>query len=299
MSEHGRSSLHPSGESASLHPVPGDKQEIVRLWQDVFQDSDEFAGLFFNRVYKPENTLVVKKDNRIISALQMIPYEIKTVYGILPSAYVCGVCTHPSERGKGIMKTLMAGAMDEMRRRGYPVSTLIPAEPWLVDFYRKFGYTCPISHETEIYSSAKQPPDAGYTFTECAADEHFPFFDRKQRERPCAVLHNAYDLETILRDLAYDGGKAWVALRKNIPAGIAFAKPEAAGKIIIKEILYDRPAVREALIHHILNRYNARTAEIHFPSRTVDRKTKPYGLACILDNQRIDISDLYMTLMLD
>jgi GNAT superfamily N-acetyltransferase len=282
-----------------LHPLPGDRQELVRLWQDVFQDSDEFTGLFFTRVYKPENTLVVKKDNRIISALQMVPYEIKTVYGIIPSAYVCGVCTHPSERGRGIMKTLMAGAMDEMRRRGYSVSMLIPAEPRLFDFYRKFGYTYPIRHETETYSSAGQPPSAGYTFTECATDEHFPFFDRKQRERPCAVLHNACDLETILRDLACDDGNAWVALRKNIPAGIAFARPATEGTIIIKEILYDRPAVKDALIHHLLNRYNAWTAEIHLPLHTVDRKAKPYGLACILDKQITGISDLYMTLMLD
>jgi predicted acetyltransferase len=295
----------------SSHPLSGDKQETAMLWQDIFQDSDEFINLFFSRVYKPENTLVIKKDFRIISSLQMVPYEIKTIFGIIPAAYICGVCTLPSERGKGVMKTLMAEAMEEMHQRGYLISTLIPASPWLFDFYKKFGYTYPINHEVDtIYSSDKQPLNAGfettiltdYTFVECTTDKHFSYFDRKQRERRCAVLHNAYDFETIVRDLAYDSGNAWVALNKNIPVGIAFAKPESNDKIIIKEIFYDNASIKEALIHYILNLYNARTAEVHLPSnieKNKNRKNLSYGLACILDGQITDISGLYMTLMLE
>jgi predicted acetyltransferase len=296
--------------SVPSHPLPSDKQEMTSLWQETFRDSDEFAGLFFSRVYKPENTLVIKKNNRIISALQMIPCKVKTMRRIIPAAYVCGVCTLPTERGKGIMKRLMAEAMEEMRRKGYLISTLIPAEPWLFDFYKRFGYTYPINHEVEIYSPGKQPAGAGYgttnlpdyTFAACATDEHFPYFDRKQRERRCAVLHNACDFETIVRDLTYDGGNAWVALEKDVPAGIAFTKPEAEDKIIIKEILYDNAPAKEALIHYTLNLYHARTAEVHLPFDTETSaapRKQPYGLACILDGQITGISDLYMTLMLD
>ncbi|MDR2774058.1 MAG: GNAT family N-acetyltransferase [Tannerella sp.] len=295
----------------SSHPSAGDQQEIVMLWQDIFQDSDNFTDLFFSRVYKPENTLVIKKDHRIISSLQMVPYEIKTIFGIIPAAYICGVCTLPSERGKGAMKTLMAEAMEDMHQRGYSISTLIPATPRLFDFYRRFGYTYPIDHEVDtIHYSGKQPLNAvsettalaDFTFAGCTTDKHFPYFDRKQRERRCAVLHNACDLETIVRDLAYDGGNAWVALKKNNPAGIAFAKPESKDKIIIKEIFYDNTLIKEALIRYILNLYNARTAEMRLPSNTEKDKTlekQPYGLACILDEQITDISGLYMTLMLE
>ncbi|MDR0697710.1 MAG: GNAT family N-acetyltransferase [Tannerella sp.] len=295
----------------SSYPLSGDKQEIISLWQDIFQDSNEFIDLFFSRVYKPGNALVIKKDDRIISSLQMIPYEIKTTSGIIPAAYICGVCTLPSERRKGIMKTLMAEAVEEMHQRGYLISTLIPAEPWLFDFYKKFGYAHPINHEIDtIHSSDKQLPDtefetttsADYTFVECTTGKHFSYFDRKQRERRCALLHNAFDFETIVRDLTYDGGNAWVALKKNIPVGIAFAKPELKDKIIIKEIFCDSAPIKESLIHYILNLYNARTAEVHLPLNTgknKNRKNQPYGLACILDKQITDLPDLYMTLMLE
>jgi predicted acetyltransferase len=307
------------------HSLPGDKQELADLWQDVFQDSKEFTELFFSRVFKPEHTLVVKRDNRIISALQMVPCEIKIADRILPSAYVCGVCTLPPERGKGIMNRLMAEAMNVMRRKEYVLSILIPAEPWLFDFYKKFGYTHPVNYKTETYSLATPPMNAqgtpagsnddpvirriappDYAFVECVTDEYFPFFDRKQRERRCTVLHNAYDFETILRDLKYEQGSTWVALKANKPVGIAFAKPESEHAICIKEILYDDTRVKKMLIDHILNQYHARTAtacvSVHpteHPPLSDNGKIHPFGLACILTRQDWDISGLHMALMLD
>jgi predicted acetyltransferase len=307
------------------HSLPGDKREVADLWQDVFQDSKEFTELFFSRVFKPEHTLVVKRDKRIISALQMVPCEIKIADRILPSAYVCGVCTLPSERGKGIMNRLMTEAMNVMRQKEYALSILIPAERWLFDFYKKFGYTHPVNYKTETYSLATLPTNAqetpvgsdddsvirrttfpDYTFAECVTDEYFPFFDRKQRERRCTVLHNAYDFETILRDLKYEQGSTWVALKANKPVGIAFAKPESEHAICIKEILYDDTRVKKRLIDHILNQYHARTATVRVPVHPAERpplsdneKIHPFGLACILTRPDEDISGLHMALMLD
>lgn len=290
----------------SKYPQIEDTQEIAALWQEVFHDSDDFTELFFNRVYKPENTLVMKRDNRIISALQMVPYQLKIDNRIVPSAYLCGVCTHPSEREKGVMNTLMAEAMEIMRQKGYLISTLIPAEPWLFDFYKKFGYTHPVNYKTETYSSGTQSVNTGYTFIKCTTDNYFSYFDRKQRERRCTVLHNKYDFETIIRDLKYDHGSTWVALKDNNPVGIAFAKPEPENTINIKEILYDDTTTKESLIGHILNQHDIRTARVRIPSDpntngadSIRRQTHPYGLACILNKQVDSISDLYMTLMLD
>jgi predicted acetyltransferase len=313
--------------SISLVPHLDDKQKIADLWQEVFHDSDDFIELFFNRVYKPENTLVIKRDNRIISALQMIPYQLKIDHKIFPSAYICGVCTHPSERGKGIMNTLMTEAMEVMRQKGYLISTLIPAEPWLFDFYKKFGYTHPVNYDTETYSSGIQSVNTnnvlihisdhsaiwqtnktGYTFAECTTDKYFPYFDRKQHDRRCTVLHNKYDFDTIIRDLKYDRGATWVVLTENNPVGMAFAKPESGNTVCIKEIVYDNMSVKEALIAHILNQYHVRRAKIRIPFnpekspaiiQSHKQKTQPYGLACILDKQNRKITDLYMSLMLD
>ena len=282
----------------SSHPLRSDIAEMISLWQSVFQDSDEFVNLFFSRVYKPENTLVIKNGDKIVSALQMIPYEIKIADSIIPSAYVCGVCTLTLERGKGFMKTLMNEAMDDMRQKGYGVSTLIPAHPWLFDIYRDFGYTYPINHSLEYYTREVIPESSDYTFIPYS-DKYFPYFDKKQRERKCTVLHNEYDVETIISDLIHDNGNAWVALYGDTPVGIAFANPISENEVVIKEILYENTQIKEALIYHILSAYNVNTTKIRIPAHEANKKTYPYGLACILDNKITGINGLHMTLMLD
>ena len=280
------------------NPLPGDTAEMISLWQTTFQDSDEFVNLFFRRVYRPENTLVIKNEGKIVSALQMVPYEIKIADSIIPSAYICGVCTLTLERGKGFMKTLMNEAMDNMRQKGYDVTTLIPAHPWLFDIYRDFGYIHPTNYCLESYTREVNFNSSDYTFIPYSG-KYFPYFDKKQRERQCTVIHNEYDVENIILDLINDNGNAWIALYGDTPVGIAFVSLTSEKDISIKEILYDNTQVKEALIHHILSTYNANTIKIRIPSHESNKKTYPYGLACILDKRITDIKDLYMTLMLD
>ncbi|MDR2914710.1 MAG: GNAT family N-acetyltransferase [Tannerella sp.] len=299
-----------SNEKISSHPLPEDQEMVAKLWQDVFHDTDEFVNLFFSRVYKPENTLVIKHNDRIIAALQMVPYDIKVNNKIIPSAYVCGVCTHPSERGKGLMNKLMHEAMNEMQKKGFGITTLIPAEPWLFDFYKKFGYTQPINHSVEEYVChqrlVKVMNTDPYTFVECT-NEHFPYFDSKQRERKCTVLHNAYDFETIIRDLKHDGGSIYVALENNIPTGMAFTKRVSDKSALIKEILYDNKQVKTALYYHAFKMYDVQHIKIRIPVHSgkkrfpSEEKIYPYGLACILNKyiRNIPVPGIYMSLMLD
>ena len=88
------------------------KQQIIDLWRLSFNDTEEFIRLYFDRVYKEENTLVIEKDGQVVSALQMLPYTM-TYYGTeISVAYISGACTLPSMRGKGLMKQLMQKAFD-------------------------------------------------------------------------------------------------------------------------------------------------------------------------------------------
>ena len=56
------------------------KQQIIDLWRLSFNDTEELIRLYFDRVYKEENTLVIEKDGQVVSALQMLPYTM-TYYG--------------------------------------------------------------------------------------------------------------------------------------------------------------------------------------------------------------------------
>ena len=283
------------------HPSPNDKDEIAKLWQDIFHDSDEYTDLFFNRVYKPENTLVIKHNECIVSALQMIPYPVKLNDTIIQAAYLCGLYTHPLERGKGLMKTLMRYAMAEMKRRGYGLAIVIPAEPSLFIYYRNLGFTSPINHAIVfqsygIYNNVWNR-NAPFTFEPCS-NEHFPYFDRKQREREKTILHDEYDFETILRELKSDGGEAFAAIDNNRPAGMAFAIKSSQNTVLFKEIFADNEKIHEALLRHACRLFDANNVKIILPA-TPEKETTPYGLACIIDNQCDSLNNIYMSLMLD
>lgn len=102
------------------------KQQIIDLWRLSFNDSEEFIRLYFDRVYKEENTLVIEKNGQVVSALQMLPYTM-TYYGTeISVAYISGACTLPSMRGKGLMRELLQNAFEEMKYRSVAVTAPDP-----------------------------------------------------------------------------------------------------------------------------------------------------------------------------
>ena len=284
------------------HPLPADKHEVARLWQDVFHDAVDYVELFFNRVYKPENTLVIKRDGRIISALQMIPYAVKLNERIIPTAYLCGLCTIPSERGRGYMKKLMHDAMNQMQKRGYGLAIVIPAEPSLFNFYREFGFTSPVNQTTAIhcyddYIINVREKNCPYIFETCT-NEHFTYFDRKQQELEKTILHDASDYETILQELKIDEGQAFVALDHQTPVGMAFAKKCSPNTVLLKTMFADNLIISTDLQIHACRTFDAKNVKIILPKAPA-KESAPYGLVCMIDNQDYNLNDLFLSLMLD
>ncbi|MDR2120794.1 MAG: GNAT family N-acetyltransferase [Tannerella sp.] len=266
------------------------KQQIIDLWKTAFGDSDAFVNLWFERIYRDEQTPVVRKNGRIVSALQIIPYEMIYFGERIPAAYVCGVCTLPSERGKGHMTMLMRQALDAMRERKFAVTALIPGEGWLFDYYRRFGYETAFDRSVETLRLRTHTSPAAATCrvapSGCIAEGAIAsFYDRMQSAHSCAVLHCAGDLENIRLDCLADGGDCWVAFVDGRPAGMTFAVPEADGTVLFKEIACDDRPARDALIRFVAKHYHAHTARVHIPPAVAF--SVPYGMACVLDAERM------------
>ena len=131
--------------------MDNNKPQLIDLWRTSFDDSEEFIKLFFDRVYKKENALFIKKDGKIVSALQMLPY-VMTYYGTEISVnYIYAACTLPSERGQGLMRQLIQDAFKVMESRKVALTVIIPADPWLFDYYRDLGYTEAFDYSEETY----------------------------------------------------------------------------------------------------------------------------------------------------
>ena len=274
---------------------------MMRLWQDTFGDSDAFVRLFFTRVYRPQNALTLSCDGRLAAMLHIVPYRLRVGRRMLPAAYICGVSTRPEARGQGLMTALMRRALRTMRRRGFALTTLIPAEPWLFDVYARLGYVHPIQTCDERIATADlplAPPDV--RIVPCTDARFYAAFDRLQRRRPCAILHTARDFDTIRLDCESDGGSVLVALADGRPAGFLFEAPEEGGVVRVKELLAEDADTETALLRAAATRHGATHLRVRRPPAP-DRPAQPYGLAARLDDRlsAADIDRLHMALMLD
>ncbi len=197
------------------------KQQIVNLWRTCFGDSEAFISLYFDRVYKDENAMTIEKDGKIVSALQIVPHTMTYLGTEISVGYISGACTTPEERGQGLMRQLLQETFEEMERREIAISALIPADPWLFDYYREQGYTEAFDYSVETYIRPNTPvqlPKITVIQPEVpTTDELFAYFNRKLRERPSCILHSQDDFITILRDLQLDNGgctRPWTRTRR-------------------------------------------------------------------------------------
>ena len=125
------------------------KEQVKALWRICFQDSEEFIDLYFRLRYKNEVNAVIQNGDKVVSALQMLPYPMTFCGKTVQTSYISGACTHPDFRSKGVMRELLSQSFVRMLRNEVHFSTLIPAEPWLFDYYAHMGYDSVFKYSTK------------------------------------------------------------------------------------------------------------------------------------------------------
>ena len=163
---------------------PNDLPQILDLWNTVFGEDENFTKWYFANIFKPENTIAIFEDEKLISMLQMLPYEIN---GFGKVSYIFGACTYPEFRGKGLMAELIAFSEKLDREAGVKASILIPQEQSLFNFYKRFGYEpdFKIKHKEYFKQNKKGHP--------------YTFFEIESKDVP--LLNQAY--EDSLKDTYY------------------------------------------------------------------------------------------------
>lgn len=272
------------------------KEQIKDLWRMSFDDSEEFIELFFDRIYKDENAMTLEKDGRIVSALHILPYTM-TYYGTeISVAYIYAVCTSPEVRGQGYMRQLLEKTFKEMKYRDFALTVTIPAEPWLFDYYRKFGFTETFDYSLETYLQPEIPvdePDLTVVEPEVPSLKSlYKFFDKKLRERSCGMLHTYDDFINILRDIELSGGQFLTALdNKEQPVGMVFLYPSDENEkpenkhVYVKELLYNDERIKNLLLQEATLQNNVKKAICRVPILGAD--TYRFGMACVLDTKRL------------
>ena len=127
------------------------REKVKNLWKLCFNDSEEFTELYFRLRYNNDINIAIQSGEEVIAALQMLPYPMTFEGEDIHTAYISGACTHPDYRNRGVMHELLSQAFARMLHNNVALSTLIPAEPWLFDYYGRSGYAPVFRYAEETF----------------------------------------------------------------------------------------------------------------------------------------------------
>lgn len=106
------------------------------LWQQAFGDSDAFLDAFFTTAYAPERCCSIYDGENLVAAAYWFDM---TLYG-QKLAYIYAVATDENYRHQGYCRRLMEEIHHALRRDGYDMAVLVPADAGLAKMYGAMGY---------------------------------------------------------------------------------------------------------------------------------------------------------------
>lgn len=246
------------------------KEEVKALWKLCFKDSDEFVDLYFEQRYKDEINVAIRREGKVVSALQMIPYPMTFGGMTIETSYVSGACTHPDYRKQGLMHQLLNEAHRRMYEEGVWLSMLIPAEKGLFNYYARSGYAPSFGYARQTVGVGELRPSLLFSVVDETDNraflyEHYRYLSTCLQQCPCCVQHPREDFLIVMNDLRLSKGKLLVARRNGLIHGMAFCVEEP-GKVVVKELLADNLAVRDSLLHKAAEVFQVEKVEYMIPS---------------------------------
>ncbi|MEV6107672.1 GNAT family N-acetyltransferase [Streptomyces sp. NPDC051940] len=110
--------------------------QVELAFGGVSENVEERA--FYAEVNEPDRTIAARDGHRIVGTAGAFSFRIVVPGGaVVPAAGVTCVGVAPTHRRRGVLRAMMRRQLDDVRRRGEPLSVLLASEP---DIYPRFGY---------------------------------------------------------------------------------------------------------------------------------------------------------------
>ena len=187
-----KSSYHPAYQIQKDRAVSNPELSIQRdelkrdgvrhLMLTVFNDSDKALDIFFSRVYNPVGNYCRCHEGQVVSAAQALPYRLLYHGQQTDAVYLYAVGTLPEWRGQHLISRLFKYMHRGLLCQGKVFSTLLIEQEGLQEMYEKLGYAqvgrAPIQDENVV-------------------ENGFEAYDQWQRSRPCVLLQDECNWETL------------------------------------------------------------------------------------------------------
>lgn len=201
-------------------PSVKDIPRLKEIWKEVFGDSDSYINLYFREKFNPEKTFVFRSKETITSALYYSDVSLSDNNSTVKAAYICGISTISTERGKGQASLLINECINELKENNYDIAFLIPASPSLFKFYKKFGFeilsyinlkTVPLTNINKYYER-----NASVTVMNLYDD--IPLMKVKRSENDFQIINECYGYPYVFGKnyfYAYKSGKNFNVIEHN------------------------------------------------------------------------------------
>lgn len=229
------------------------KERVRELWNLCFNDDEAFTELYFSMRYKDEVNIAFEKEEKIISALQILPYPMTFHQTIIPIGYISGACTHPDYRKIGAMKQLLKSSFTRMLENEIYLATLIPANEPLFDYYSNMGFSSVFDYSEEKIEVNQLSKDRSLTIEilEIFDEEIYTFFNDNMCKRDCCIQHTPEDLRVIFAATRLEKGTVYSFKLDNQIVGLAFVSNNDKKINILELVTKDKEEVRTKIIEEI------------------------------------------------
>lgn len=251
-----------------------EKEQVKSLWKRCFHDSEAFVDFYFAERYNDAVSRTLYHEGKVVAALQAIPYPM-TFYGdTIATAYISGACTDPDYRSRGYMAQLLDKTHRQMFDEGILLSTLIPAEESLKNYYGRFGYADCFGYGERLIRKAtyEQVVDnsvfslVSVSLNQAVSPGVYHYFKQAMAARSYCIQHSKEDFQIILGDLKISGGELLVVDKVGQIAGLAFLY-HAENGLLVKELLFDETLSTDQVLQSILSYYQAESLYYLFPAQ--------------------------------
>ncbi|WP_410512522.1 GNAT family N-acetyltransferase [Paenibacillus sp. BR2-3] len=104
--------------------------------------------------FKPERVWGIFDEGKLSAQLTLLPLQVYIQGRSLPMGGIAGVATWPENRRQGLVAKLLTHALEKMNESGQVLSFL---HPFLIPFYRKFGWEIYCEYKKYTIPVAKLP----------------------------------------------------------------------------------------------------------------------------------------------
>ncbi len=121
------------------------REEIYQLYQEIFEDPEEFAAYYFREIY-PGNQILIAQEKKILGMIHLNPYKIHMGDREQVLHYIVAVAVRQEHRRRGIMAQMLKRCLRDMAERKEPFTYLMPADR---AYYEPFGFVFVMDWQTE------------------------------------------------------------------------------------------------------------------------------------------------------